>query len=381
MAKSSLHFLFFKPQNIESRHRRNQNDTFEILRFLVLRFDIQNGNHLILKKLVFIISISLFVLFCAISCLLLDLLQYAEIPANSNKTDRIVVIKPGQGFTATLNGLKNAGVIKNPIKFEMVARIKRYDKKIKAGEYLLSSSMSPIKILETLASGKVRLYKMTVPEGYNMRQIASIIVRAKLGTETGFLNAATDSSFVHELGIDAETLEGYLFPDTYYFPKDITSKKIITTMVKRFRSIFTPEFNNQAKKLNLSIHQVVTLASIIEKETGAPFERPIISSVFHNRLRKRMRLESDPTVIYGIKNFDGNITRKHLSEQTPYNTYQIRGLPPGPIANPGLKAIEAALFPEDTNFLYFVSKRDRTHKFSTNIADHNRAVRKYQLRR
>ena len=152
-------------------------------------------------------------------------------------------------------------------------------------------------------------------------------------------------------------------------------------MVKRFRSIFTPEFNNQAKKLNLSIHQVVTLASIIEKETGAPFERPIISSVFHNRLRKRMRLESDPTVIYGIKNFDGNITRKHLSEQTPYNTYQIRGLPPGPIANPGLKAIEAALFPEDTNFLYFVSKRDRTHKFSTNIADHNRAVRKYQLRR
>lgn len=334
-----------------------------------------------MRKFLLIISISLFVLFCAISCLVLHLLQYAEIPANSNKTDRIVVIKPGQGFTATLNSLKNAGVIKNPIKFEMVARIKRYDKKIQAGEYLLSSSMPPIKILETLASGKVRLYKMTVPEGYNLRQIASIIVRAKLETETSFLNAATDSSFVHELGIDAETLEGYLFPDTYYFPKDITSKKIITTMVKQFRSIFTPKFNNQAKKLNLTIHQVVTLASIIEKETGAPFERPIISSVFHNRLRKRMRLESDPTVIYGIKNFDGNITRKHLSEQTPYNTYQIRGLPPGPIANPGLKAIEAALFPEDTNFLYFVSKQDRTHKFSTNIADHNRAVRKYQLRR
>ncbi|RZB32100.1 MAG: UPF0755 protein [Desulfobacteraceae bacterium Eth-SRB1] len=376
LAKNSLHFLFFKPQNIESGHRRDRNDTFEIL-----RFDIQNGNYFILKKLVLIISISLFVFFCVISCLLLDLLQYAEMPANSNKTDSIVMIKPGQRFTATLNGLKNAGVIKNPIKFEMLARIKRYDKKIKAGEYLLSSSMPPIKILETLASGKVRLYKMTVPEGYNMRQIASIVARAKFATETNFLSAATDSSFVHELGIDAETLEGYLFPDTYYFPKNITSKKIITTMVKRFRSIFTPEFNKQAKKLNLTIHQVVTLASIIEKETGASFERPIISSVFHNRLRKRMRLESDPTVIYCIKNFDGNITRKHLSEQTPYNTYQIRGLPPGPIANPGLKAIEAALFPEDTNFLYFVSKRDRTHKFSTNIADHNIAVKKYQLRK
>lgn len=334
-----------------------------------------------MRKFLSVISICLFVFFCAFSFFLFDLLQYAKTPANSNKTDRIVVVKPGQGFTTTLNSLKNAGVIKNPIRFEMIARIKRYDKKIKAGEYLLSSSMTPIKILETIVKGKVRLHKVTVPEGYNMRQIASIMAMAKLATETGFLSAATDASLARENGIDAETFEGYLFPDTYCFPKNITSKEIITTMVKQFRSIFTPEWKNRAKELNLTIHQVMTLASIIEKETGAQFERPIISSVFHNRLRKRMRLESDPTVIYGIKNFDGNITRKHLSKPTPYNTYKTRGLPPGPIANPGLKAIEAALFPEDTNFLYFVSKGDSTHKFSTNIADHNKAVRKYQLRR
>ena len=133
--------------------------------------------------------------------------------------------------------------------------------------------------------------------------------------------------------------------------------------------------------MGLSIHQIITIASIIEKETGASFERPVISSVFHNRLKKKMRLESDPTVIYGIKKFNGNITRKDLKTFTPYNTYVIKGLPPGPIANPGIKAINAALFPADTDFLFFVSKKDTTHKFSTNIRDHNKAVRKYQLRR
>lgn len=152
-------------------------------------------------------------------------------------------------------------------------------------------------------------------------------------------------------------------------------------MLSRFQSVFTKEWENKAEKLGFSIHQIVTLASIIEKETGAPFERPVISSVFHNRLKKGMRLESDPTVIYSIHNFDGNITRAHLNEHTPYNTYKIRGLPPGPIANPGKEAMEAALFPADTPYLYFVSKRDRTHKFSTNITEHNRAVRKYQILR
>jgi UPF0755 protein len=184
---------------------------------------------------------------------------------------------------------------------------------------------------------------------------------------------------VHAREIKAETFEGYLFPDTYLFPKDTTSEEIISTMVKRFRSVFKPEWKNRAEALGFSIHQVVTLASIVEKETGVASERPVISSVFHNRLKRKMRLESDPTVIYGIKDFDGNITKKHLAEPTPYNTYVIRGLPPGPIANAGVGAFEAVLFPADTKFLYFVSKKDTTHQFSTNIKDHNRAVRKYQL--
>ena len=158
-------------------------------------------------------------------------------------------------------------------------------------------------------------------------------------------------------------------------------EKIISTMVQRFRSIFTPAWEDRAGHYGFTVHQVVTLASIIEKETGASFERPLISSVFHNRLKKKMRLESDPTVIYGIKNFDGNLTRKHLKTHTPYNTYKIRGLPAGPIANPGRASLEAALFPDDTAYLYFVSKKDSTHHFSNNLKEHNRAVRKYQLSR
>ena len=196
-----------------------------------------------------------------------------------------------------------------------------------------------------------------------------------------FIQAATDTTRVRQIGLEGETFEGYLFPDTYFFPKEVTIERIISTMVKRFWSVFVPEWQARAKDLGLTVHQVVTLASIIEKETGAPFERPIISSVFHNRLKKKMRLESDPTVIYGIKNFDGNLTRKHLTTPTPYNTYKIRGLPSGPIASPGGASLEAALYPDDTKFIYFVSRKDRTHQFSTNLKQHNRAVQKYQLGR
>jgi UPF0755 protein len=335
-----------------------------------------------LKKFKVIIFATLFLLFSGLFCFILDLFIYADIPASTiDHNEKLIIIKPGQSFKSFSKSLQKDGIIKDLYKFNLFARIKGHDKKVKAGEYILSPSMTPYKILQILAAGKVCLHKITIPEGYNIRQIASITAMAGLCAETKFIGSATNSSFVHNKGIDAETFEGYLFPDTYYFSKDVSPEKIISAMVKRFRFVFTPTFKEQVKKLGLSIHQAVTLASIIEKETGDPEERPIISSVFHNRLKKKMRLESDPTVIYGIKDFDGNIKKRHLETSTPYNTYKIKGLPPGPIANPGIKAIEAALFPADTDFLYFVSKKDNTHEFSTNIRDHNKAVRKYQLRR
>lgn len=320
-----------------------------------------------------------FLCFLALGSLLLDLHLFARSPFGPGITPIIVDIQPGQGFQQTALLLHQKGIIKNPLKFRWLARLKGYDKKIQAGEYVFSAALAPNELLEHLGSGRIHLHKLTVPEGFNLHQIAALVAQTGWTEAENFLARAMDPELVRTLGINADTFEGYLFPDTYYFPKATTADKIISAMLKRFQSIFTADFCKQAKTLGLSIHQVVTLASIIEKETGMPFERPIISSVFHNRLKKRIRLESDPTVIYGLPNFDGNLTRKHLKSATIYNTYIIRGLPPGPIANPGLKSIEAALYPADTAFLYFVSKKDRTHHFSTNLRDHNTAVRKYQL--
>lgn len=310
----------------------------------------------------------------------MDLFRYAEHPAGAGGLKKMVLVAPGQDVGVLSGILGKEGIILDPAKFRLYAWIRGYDKRIKAGEYALSSDMSPLDILRTIMSGKVQLYRITIPEGYDLKQIAAVVEKANLGTVPEFLRVATDAELLDRERITGESFEGYLFPETYYFPRRVSAEKIIMTMVRRFHTVFTPEWERRAEDLGFSTHEVTTLASIIEKETGAAFERPLISSVFHNRFRKKMRLESDPTVIYGIKNFNGNITRKDLTSPTPYNTYTNRGLPPGPIANPGRASLEAALYPLDTPFLYFVSKGDGTHQFSKNIEDHNLAVRKYQLR-
>jgi UPF0755 protein len=312
-----------------------------------------------------------------------DLMHYAAAPAEAGgrPEKKIVAIEKGQNFRQTTLLLQSQQLIEHPFKFRLLARLQGKDKQIQAGEYLLSADMPPGDILEVLVNGKVRLYKFTVPEGSTLKQIAAIVENAGLVTRAEFLSAAADADFVRENGIDAGSFEGYLFPETYFFPKNTAAREVLATMVDRFRSVFTNTWETRAADIGLSVHQVLTLASIIEKETGAPSERPTISSVFHNRLRRGMRLETDPTVIYGIDDFDGNLTRKHLTTPTPYNTYLISGLPPGPIANPGRAAIEAALYPADTPYLYFVSKKDGTHQFSKTFADHNRAILTYQLRK
>jgi UPF0755 protein len=334
-----------------------------------------------LKKLRITIIFTLIFVFFVAAAVYVDILRYADKPASAEPVKQVIIVEPGQKFKSLSQILHKKGVIDHPAKFRLFSRIKGYDKNIKAGEYILSPTMTPKIILEIFVIGKVRLHSITIPEGYNLRQVARVVSRAGLATRADFLKAATNAELVHSKGIDAKTFEGYLFPDTYYFTKEATAEKIISSMVKRFWSVFNPEWKNRAKTLGFTIHQVVTLASIIEKEAGVALERPIISSVFHNRLKRRIRLESDPTVIYGIEDFNGNIRRRDLAENTPYNTYRIKGLPPGPIATAGTKAIKAALYPAETRFLYFVSKKDNTHQFSTNLKDHNRAVRKYQLSR
>ena len=341
----------------------------------------ESEGNIILKKILLIALVIVLLIVAGTAAFFLHLQHYAQTAASPKAADTVITIPAGQSFNQTTAALAKAGIIKHAGKFKIVARLKGYDKKLQAGEYTLSAILSPEQILQKMVDGDVRLYRLTVPEGLNLHQIAELVDETGLASKSDFIAVATSAEFAHQQDLNADTFEGYLFPETYFFPKNTAVKTIISTMVNRFWEIFSPGWQKRAAQLGFSNHQIVILASIIEKETGAPFERPLISSVFHNRLNRKMRLESDPTVIYGLDNFDGNLKRKHLEAPTPYNTYKRSGLPAGPIANPGKESLEAALYPADTKFIYFVSKKDHTHQFSTNFKNHQRAVQKYQLRR
>jgi UPF0755 protein len=334
-----------------------------------------------LRKYLIIISAILAIILAAAAWTAIDLYRFAKTPAGPNTGPVVFSIAQGESFTDLIERLQSAKLVTSVRRFKLLARFRGDDKRLKAGEYQLAENMTPLQVLDTLVHGKVFLHSLIIPEGLTVAQIAAETERMGLAAADRFVSLANDPETAKSFGLECQTLEGYLFPDTYHFPRNAGEKTIITTMVEHFKKQIPPQWFTRAGQLNLSLHEVITLASIIEKETGAPSERPLIASVFHNRLKKKMRLESDPTVIYGLDHFDGNLTRRDLRKRTPYNTYVIRGLPPGPIANPGRAAIEAALHPAQTDYLFFVSKKDGRHYFSTNIADHNRAVRKYQLRR
>jgi UPF0755 protein len=307
--------------------------------------------------------------------------RYATAPVGTPETSCVVWIKPGQSFSETVAQLEKAGLVRHPKKFRWLAYLKRDERRIRAGEYELRGSMSPGAILYTLVRGETLLHKVVIPEGSTVFEIGQAVEKAGLVSEEAFLQVASDPDLIKALGIEGHTLEGYLFPETYHFPKGVTAEQIIKKMVAHFRLVFTPAWTERAQAMGFTIHQVVTLASIVEKETSKPEERPLIAAVFLNRVKRHMRLESDPTVIYGIKDFDGNLTRNDLETMSPYNTYRINSLPPGPIANPGRASIEAVLYPSDEPYLYFVSKNDGSHHFSSTLREHNQMVRRYQLRR
>ncbi|MCG8615153.1 MAG: endolytic transglycosylase MltG [Desulfobacterales bacterium] len=299
-------------------------------------------------------------------------------PTPSGKTQTFVV-SPGQSLNAISRGLAQEGLITDPLRFKILTRYKKAATRIKSGEYNLSPAMTPDRILATLISGRVKLYRFTVPEGLNMFEISTLAEKAGFCDRDYFLALCRDKNFIRKLNLPGHTLEGYLYPDTYHFPKNTDCESVIRKMVRTFQHVFTDVWEQRAKEMGFSVHDIVTLASIVEKETGKAEERPLIASVFHNRLKRKMRLESDPTVIYNVDDYHGRIRYKHLRRKTPYNTYQMHGLPLGPIANPGALALEAVLYPAESNYLFFVSRNDTTHQFSTNLRDHNKAVRKYQL--
>jgi UPF0755 protein len=327
-----------------------------------------------------LIFVSIGLLFLVVVFFFLGFGLFVLSPADKGGADQVFIVKEGSSLNDVAGDLETRGLITNKSLFVLWTRVKGYGKDIRAGEYSLSPAMAPVHLLEILRKGLVILHPVIIPEGFNRDQIASALAAKGLADKKRFLELTQDKALVRQYGISGPTLEGYLFPDTYHFSRGTPTLAILDTMVKRFKQVVSP-FMDKSQGSGLKFEEVVILASIVEKETGRPEERPLIASVFLNRLKLGMRLESDPTVIYGIENFDGDLKKKDLMEKTPYNTYVIHGLTPGPVANPGLESIKAVMDPARTDYLYFVSKNDGSHHFSKTLAEHNRAVEIYQKRK
>jgi UPF0755 protein len=313
-------------------------------------------------------------------CLVIGFGYYLVNPAKEGARDQVFHVKEGATLNAVAGELENNELIASKRLFLLWARIKGYGKDIKAGEYRLNAGMPPIKIINTLRAGAIITHPVTIPEGFTMEQIGALFQEKGLVDKDTFLSMAKNPEIAGKYNIPGRDLEGYLYPDTYHFGRGISARSAIDTMIKRFRQVVDP-LKDRAEEVGIPLEDVIILASIVEKETGRGDERPLIASVFLNRLKRKMRLESDPTVIYGIEDFNGNLRRKDLARRTPYNTYVIRGLPQGPIANPGLDSIKGVLYPAETKYLYFVSKNDGSHYFSKNLKEHNKAVNRYQKKR
>ena len=301
-------------------------------------------------------------------------------PPSLDKNSKVVNILTGTSFHEIARILEENGIVRDHRSFYVLARFGSAIPKVKAGEYELHTSMTPSAVLEKLVRGDVIKYPVTIPEGFSVFQIGEILDQAKVCSKEIFLEKTKDHNFIAALDLDGDSLEGYLFPDTYNFPKGFGEEQVIRQMAARFKTVYA-SLSKRAEQLGLSRRDVVILASMIEKEARDDQDRRLISAVFHNRLNRGMALQSDPTAIYDLKKRkprNERITRQDLLRKSPYNTYQILGLPKGPIANPGLRSLQAVLYPADVNYLYFVSKNDRTHHFSSTLEEHNRAVARYQ---
>jgi UPF0755 protein len=311
----------------------------------------------------------------------LTVLNYAVSPLGESPVLHTIDIPRGTSFSRIVDVLDEAGLVEHRLLFYLLALSQHAAGHIRAGEYELSHSMTPLDIIKKMVRGEIKAYLITFPEDFTIKEFAARLASNKLVDETAFMHLAADQHFLTTLGIEAPSLEGFLYPDTYLLDRSMDTGEIIRIMVAQFRKKVTPEMQNRARELGFSLSGFVTLASIIGKESGYKEEKPLISAVFHNRLKKGMKLQSDPTAVYDLHNSKVTITRKDLLNDNQYNTYRISGLPPGPIANPGIDSLHAALYPAAVNYLYFVSRKDGTHQFSLSFTAHNKAITRYQNRK
>ncbi|MEJ2134331.1 MAG: endolytic transglycosylase MltG, partial [Desulfofustis sp.] len=293
--------------------------------------------------------------------------HYALSPGpQADVSSRTVVIPRGASVEQIGELLGDAGLLDADLRFLLLTRILGVSSTLPAGEFILDANQSPVDLLNQLVSAKPVQHQLTVVEGLRLEEIADIFAADNWIDKERFLELAGNAGFIAELGLgQLSSLEGYLFPDTYLLVRPSPGEeKILSRLVNRALGVYR---SLEPGDTALTRHQVFTLASIVEKETGRADERPLIASVFHNRLGRRMKLQSDPTVIYGSENFSGPLTKKDLKTPTPYNTYTISGLPPGPICSPGRESLQAVLAPAATSYLYFVSRNDGSHHFSTSL--------------
>jgi UPF0755 protein len=323
------------------------------------------------------------VLMVAVGCAAYVVVTRVDQPFRGYSEEaQLVDVPQGVGTRAIGDRLVAAGVIRDRLTYRAALWLSGSARHLKAGEYRFDHPMSARDVLAKIARGDVDLITITFPEGLTIADMAHLYESHGFGPAADFKAAAKETSAIRELDPAASDLEGYLFPETYALPRRAHAPELVRAMTDRFQKILTPELRGQAAARGLTVRQLVTLASLVEKETARPEERPIVAAVYSNRIRLGMGLQCDPTVIYALQKagrYDGNIRRDDLMFDSPYNTYRYAGLPPGPIAAPGKGSLEAAANPADNDFLYFVSRNDGTHEFARTLSEHNRNVQKFQV--
>ncbi len=358
-------------KSVKKRNSNKKQKDSWIKRLLLFRFFKKSSSvdRIVHRAILYFVAV--FFIFCVL------LLNYSISSIDKKNVNVLVDIPTGSSFFEVTETLNRAGLIKHRIFFYSLAVIKNARRHICAGEYEINTLLTPSAMINKLMRGEVKEHKVLIPEDLSMQEIATRLDNEKLINKEMFFELARDKEFLESLNIKAESIEGYLFPDTYYFNRSMNTRKIMKIMASQFWKKVTPEMIKKAQGLGFNTHQFVTFASIIGKESGNDAEKPLISAVFRNRLKKRMPLQSDPTAVYDLDSFNGKVLRSHLRRNSPYNTYVIRGLPPGPIANPGVASLQATLNPAPVNYLYFVSKKDGSHFFSASLNEHNQAVYRY----
>lgn len=300
---------------------------------------------------------------------------FCLIPTGGGNSIRYVSFPSGTGIKKLAQQLKNKGLIRSTTHFILMSRLRGAANRLKAGEYRLNNGMSSGEILQKIANGEADYRRFTLPEGYSIYQASELLEQKGYFAGKDFLEACMKPDLLQQFNIGADSCEGYLFPATYNLAVSDTPESLVLQMLQQFEKNYSRIVTKT--ETSFTKHQLITLASLIEKEAVSSDEKPLISSVFHNRLAIGMPLQSDPTAVYGVRAFAGKVSKADIERRSPYNTYLINGLPPGPIGNPGETAIRAAINPQKTDFLYFVARQDGTHQFSRTLQEHNCAVARY----